>query len=165
MSDDVLKHLDPRELGSRLREARAASGWTQEKAADRIGVARTTMTAIEKGERRIRPVELTELAALYGRKLSNLLRRGAAVGAFSVQLRGAVPSRLPADLDLLPARYRYIALEAWQQGQLSEGQLAAFLRVDRLQARRTVQELRRVPGIGEPNDARLDLGSPLFSTG
>jgi transcriptional regulator with XRE-family HTH domain len=92
----------PAALGARLREARTARGWTQEQAADALGVARTTMVAIEKGERRLKPDELIRLAKLYGRKLSTLLRPGAPVEDFSVQLRRALPPEAPIDADLLP---------------------------------------------------------------
>jgi len=102
MSAKGLDAIDPRDLGARLREARTAGGWTQDQAAETIGVARTTMVAIEKGERRIKPEELVELARLYGRKLSSLLRTGAPVEDFSVQLRGALPPETPVDADLLP---------------------------------------------------------------
>lgn len=99
---DPLASVDPRDLGARLREARSARGWTQEQAADALGVARTTMVAIEKGERRLKPDELIRLAKLYGRKLSSLLRPGAPVENVSVQLRGALPPEPPIDADLLP---------------------------------------------------------------
>lgn len=93
---------NPVELGARLREARTASGRTQEEAAEALGVARTTMVAIEKGDRRLRTDELVRLAKLYGRKLSTLLRPGAPVEEFSVQLRGALPPDAPIDAALLP---------------------------------------------------------------
>jgi Zn-dependent peptidase ImmA (M78 family)/DNA-binding XRE family transcriptional regulator len=101
-ADPLAAH--PVELGARLREARTARGWTQEQAADALGVARTTMVAIEKGERRLKPDELIRLARLYGRKLSALLRPGAPVEDVSVQLRGALPSpgEAPTEADLLP---------------------------------------------------------------
>jgi Zn-dependent peptidase ImmA (M78 family)/DNA-binding XRE family transcriptional regulator len=47
---------------------------TQQQAADAIDVARTTITAMEAGERRPKPTELARLAALYGRQVSELLR-------------------------------------------------------------------------------------------
>lgn len=94
--------VNPRDLGSRLREARTARGWTQEQAAEALGVARTTMVAVEKGERAVKPEELVQLAKLYGRKLSALLRPGAPVEDFSVQLRGALPPEAPVDAGLLP---------------------------------------------------------------
>lgn len=102
MPAEPLDAANPIELGARLREARSARGWTQEQAAEALGVARTTMVAIEKGERRLKPDEFIRLAKLYGRKLSALLRPGAPVEDFSVQLRGALPPEAPIDADLLP---------------------------------------------------------------
>ena len=46
--------LDPRALGRRLQEARKARGLTQQDAAESLAVARTTITAIEKGDRQAR---------------------------------------------------------------------------------------------------------------
>lgn len=103
MPADPLDSIAPRELGVRLREARLARGWTQEQAAEALGVARTTMVAIEKGERRLKPDELIRLARLYGRKLSALLRRGEPVEDFAVQLRGTLPPGAPVDARLLPS--------------------------------------------------------------
>lgn len=102
MPADALGAANPVELGARLREARNARGWTQEEAAEALGIGRTTMVAIEKGERRLKPDELIQLARLYGRKLSSLLRPGAPIENFTVQLRGALPPEAPIDADLLP---------------------------------------------------------------
>lgn len=88
MSQDPLESVDPRALGARLKEAREARGLTQHQVAEKLGVARTTVVAIEKGERRIRPSELVALAALVGRALSDLLQSGSPSEGFSVQLRG-----------------------------------------------------------------------------
>jgi DNA-binding XRE family transcriptional regulator len=101
MPVEALEQIDPRDLGARLREARTAGSWTQEQAAETIGAARTTMVAIEKGERRVKPEELVELARLYGRKLSWFLRRGAPVEDLSVQLRGALPPETPVSANLM----------------------------------------------------------------
>src|SRR5450756_1618830 len=76
MDFDVLRALDPKEIGRRLQEARKARGRTQQEAAEHLSVARTTITAIEKGERRIQASELVQLAALYGRSIGEFLRRG-----------------------------------------------------------------------------------------
>lgn len=101
MGKAALEGVDPRALGARLRRAREARGWTQEDAAKPLGMARTTMTAIEKGERQVRPEELLRLASLYGRSVAELLQRRAPVEGFGVQLRSAM-RRGPVDLDLLP---------------------------------------------------------------
>jgi Zn-dependent peptidase ImmA (M78 family)/DNA-binding XRE family transcriptional regulator len=101
MNENPLNAVDLRAVGARLREAREARGWTQQDAADRLGVARTTMVAIEKGERRLKPGELVELAGLYGRPVADLLQRGAPAEGFAVQLRGVLPAA-PVDTELLP---------------------------------------------------------------
>jgi Zn-dependent peptidase ImmA (M78 family)/DNA-binding XRE family transcriptional regulator len=103
MQTDPIDLLDLRDLGARLRAARSAGGWTQERAAEEIGAARTTMVAIEKGERRIRPDELVRLASLYGRGLSHFLRSGAPAEDLSVRLRNALPPEVAGDPDLLSA--------------------------------------------------------------
>lgn len=102
MPAEPLDSIDPRELGARLRQARTARDWTQQQAAEALGVSRTTMVAIEKGERRLKSDELVRLARLYGRKLSALLRPGVPTEGFSVQLRGALPPETPVDAELLP---------------------------------------------------------------
>jgi Zn-dependent peptidase ImmA (M78 family)/DNA-binding XRE family transcriptional regulator len=72
----------------------------------------------------------------------------------------------PADVELLPLRYRYLAAEAYCDGTLSEGQLAKLLRMDRLAARVLVQRLVATAEVGsdggvvslsyEPSDAVTD---------
>lgn len=81
---------DPRELGARLREARKAAGFTQEAAATHVGAARTTIVAIEKGDRLPRPDEIIGLASLYRRSVNELLRPGSPVLPFAVQLRATL---------------------------------------------------------------------------
>jgi hypothetical protein len=65
---------------------------------------------------------------------------------------------------VLPIRYRYLAVEAYQRGDLSEGQLARMLRVDRLEARQTAIELASRPTIDEEGAVStlpLDLSGAL----
>ncbi|MBI3977412.1 MAG: ImmA/IrrE family metallo-endopeptidase [Chloroflexi bacterium] len=90
MDWDVLRSRDPRQLGRRLHEARTARGRTQQEAADHLGVARTTITAIEKGQRRIQASEIVRLASFYGRSVGELLRPGTPADAFTVQLRAVL---------------------------------------------------------------------------
>jgi Zn-dependent peptidase ImmA (M78 family)/transcriptional regulator with XRE-family HTH domain len=70
----VLNTIDPAVLGERLAEARRARRVTQQQVADDLGVARTTIVAMEKGDRRPRPGELLALARLYGRSVGELVR-------------------------------------------------------------------------------------------
>lgn len=72
-----LEQLSPAETGERLRIAREAANVTQLAAANAIGVARTTIVAIEQGERRVRIDELQKLAKLFGTSVNALLRREA----------------------------------------------------------------------------------------
>src|SRR4051812_21599657 len=84
--------VDLRALGARIREARESTGWTQQQLADALGMSRTTIVAIEKGERRLKPAELVQVASLLGRNVSDLLQREAPVEGFGAQLRSALPS-------------------------------------------------------------------------
>ena len=67
----------PADAGERLRIARESAKITQASAAKAIGVARTTIIAIEQGERRARMNELRQLAKLYGTSVNALLRQEA----------------------------------------------------------------------------------------
>lgn len=49
----------------------------------------------------------------------------------------------PARNDMLPIRYQYLAVDAYDRSLLTEGQLARFLRVSHVEARRVVKKLRR----------------------
>ena len=62
-------------IGLRLRVAREAAGMTQAEAASGVGIARTTLVALEREQRRIRLHELRRLAALYGTSANALMRR------------------------------------------------------------------------------------------
>ncbi len=115
MDANILKATDPRELGRRLQEARKARGLTQQDAASHLGVARTTITALEKGERRIQPSELARLATLYARSIGELLRRGEPIEAFSVQLRAVLAPNAPVDTEVEP--------HTWDFQQLCENYL------------------------------------------
>jgi Zn-dependent peptidase ImmA (M78 family)/DNA-binding XRE family transcriptional regulator len=72
-----LHHVDPADAGERLRIAREGAGITQAAAAASIKIARTTLVAIEQGQRRVRIDELQQLAGLYGTSVNALLRQEA----------------------------------------------------------------------------------------
>ncbi len=94
----VLDTIDPAALGAQLMEARKARGLTQQAVADALGVARTTVVAMEKGDRRPRPAELLRLAALFGRQVGDLVRATSEPPreSFLVQFRAA---RSPGDAE------------------------------------------------------------------
>jgi Zn-dependent peptidase ImmA (M78 family)/DNA-binding XRE family transcriptional regulator len=73
---------------------------TQQQVAERLGMARTTLVAIEKGERRLKPQELMDLASLLGQSVSDLLQRGAPAEGFAGRLQEAVPPSASAEYGL-----------------------------------------------------------------
>ncbi|MBM3967840.1 MAG: helix-turn-helix transcriptional regulator, partial [Planctomycetes bacterium] len=84
---NVLDGIDPQRLGDLLQQARKKMGMTQADAAKVIDAARTTLVAIEKGERRLKPNELIKLARAYGRSISDFVRPTPAIEPFEVQFR------------------------------------------------------------------------------
>lgn len=72
-----LEEIAPADVGERMRLAREAAKVRQSDAAASIGVARTTLVAIEQGQRRVRMSELQQLAKLYGTSVNALLRQEA----------------------------------------------------------------------------------------
>lgn len=74
---NIAQTINQKELGERLRNARETAKVTQADAASAAGMARTTLLAIEKGERRVRIEELQTLALQYNVSVNALLRREA----------------------------------------------------------------------------------------
>lgn len=66
------------DIGNRIRAARETKGLTQELIASKLGIARTTLVAIEAGQRQVKPTELVALASLLG-STANALSRPSAV--------------------------------------------------------------------------------------
>lgn len=91
MDRHVLDTIDAVVIGERLAEARRSRNLTQQQAAEALGVARTTITAMEKGDRRPRAAELIALAQLYARPVGELVRpeRPTPRPDFVVQFRAA----------------------------------------------------------------------------
>src|SRR5882724_11613633 len=61
------------ELGRRLRQAREATGLTQEEVAGQMGLARPSVVQLEQGKRTVSGLELDRLAHLYGLDLRDFL--------------------------------------------------------------------------------------------
>ena len=89
MDNRFFDQLDPHVLGQRLQEARRAIGLTQEAVAAQMDMARTTVVAIEKGERRVTPEELIRFAKAYGRQVSDFVGRTTVTQGFVGQFRSA----------------------------------------------------------------------------
>src|SRR3954468_17303817 len=98
----VLNTIVPTVVGERLADARRARHLTQQQAAEELGVARTTITAMEKGDRRPRASELVRFAQLYGRPVGDFVRAEMASRPnFVVQfraVRGAEDANVNADI-------------------------------------------------------------------
>jgi Zn-dependent peptidase ImmA (M78 family)/transcriptional regulator with XRE-family HTH domain len=84
--------VDPVDLGRRLKTARTAARVTQEQAAAHLGAARTTIVAMERGDRRVSNEELVKLCDLYGTSVGRLLQPEALHVDLTPQFR-----RLPGD--------------------------------------------------------------------
>ncbi len=89
MTANILDKIDLRQLGERLQQARKKCGMTQADAAKVIDAARTTIVAIEKGERRLKPNELIKLTRAYGRAVSDFVQQSPIIEPFGVQFRVA----------------------------------------------------------------------------
>ena len=105
MSTNILETIDPRRLGDSLQKARKKCGLTQAEAAQVIDAARTTLVAIEKGSRRIKPSELVKLARAYGRSISDFARADNVANAtepFEVQFRAAYQRKPEEEAKIAP---------------------------------------------------------------
>ena len=71
----ILDSFPPEDLGERLRLAREDRKMTQAVAASAAGMARTTLVAIEKGQRHVRLDELQNLTGIYRTTINELLRQ------------------------------------------------------------------------------------------
>ena len=70
----TIHNYDSEILGSRLKQARMDAQITQDLAAQEIGVARTTIVAIEKGQRKLKDNEFVRLCSFYKVAASSILR-------------------------------------------------------------------------------------------
>jgi Zn-dependent peptidase ImmA (M78 family)/DNA-binding XRE family transcriptional regulator len=89
MVTNILDNIDLRRLGELLQQARKNSDMTQAEAAQIIDTARTTIVAIEKGERRLKATELIKLARAYGRAIGDFVQTRPVIEPLEVQFRSA----------------------------------------------------------------------------
>jgi Zn-dependent peptidase ImmA (M78 family)/DNA-binding XRE family transcriptional regulator len=151
--------MDQAKIGERLRVARLATGLTQEQAAEKLGVARTTLVAIEGGDRQPRPEELVALARLYGVGVHSILRPSAVrvdvVGQFRRKQSGAVGKRRKEELEALALLHdlaaAYVELER-RLGKVTTVDYPPERRIGRgrldQQAEELAAELRSRLGLG-----------------
>jgi len=107
MATNILDDIDLRKLGELLQQARKKSGMTQADAAKVIEAARTTVVAIEKGDRRLKPNELIKLARAYGRAVSDFVRSTPVTEPFEVQFRAAYQRNEQEEAKITPIIQRF----------------------------------------------------------
>jgi Zn-dependent peptidase ImmA (M78 family)/DNA-binding XRE family transcriptional regulator len=73
----LLEEMSAAAVGERLRVAREAVKLSQADVAAALGIARTTLVAIEQGQRRVRIGEIQQLAKQYRTSVNALLQTGA----------------------------------------------------------------------------------------
>ncbi len=104
------------QLGERLADARKRAKLTQAQVAEKLVVARTTIVALEKGERRPSNAELVKLADLLGLTVHDLLREGSVRAEVSPRFRMTGADRNTAPVRMAVERLRklggrYLELE------------------------------------------------------
>ena len=116
----------PDALAPRLRAARRSQGLTQQEVADRLGVARTTVVAIEAAQRQLTADLIVRLASAYGVSVSSLVAEGAEPASLTGQFRlpasasDAERSELDRAVALLERHAaRYLRLEQLTKSALS----------------------------------------------
>lgn len=108
--------ISSQQLGERLADARKRAKLTQAQLGERLGVARTTIVAIEKGERRPSNAELIRLAEIVHVTVHDLLREGAVRAEVSPRFRMGAADRTTAPVQEAVERLRifggrYVELE------------------------------------------------------
>lgn len=119
---------------------------------------------ITQATRSVTMADLFKLANYYGVSLSALALRLESMGKLTkgaasrlqrrrvkvgdaMQELGLAP--IPSNSEVLPLRYRLLAVEAFQRELISEGQLAYFLQVDLVRARRIAELLGEIDFTGD----------------
>jgi len=141
--------LSSQQLGERIADARKRLRLTQAQLADRLALARTTIVAVEKGERRLTNVELVAFASAMGVAVHDLVRESSVRAEVSPRFRmGAGDRAAPAvgraveRLSLLGSRY--VELERLHDLNRTVAPLE------------TLQTYRLDPSVANRGDARLD---------
>ena len=150
-----MQELSDTDVGARLRVARERAGLTQAAAAEAIGVARTTLVALEQGRRRPRISEIQQLARRYGTSANALLRREAVHVDLTPRFRrlGAADSGAAAEAarlltDLVRAEVELENLLGVTRARNYPPNRPLLAGDVRLQAENDAAELRRWLGLG-----------------
>jgi Zn-dependent peptidase ImmA (M78 family)/transcriptional regulator with XRE-family HTH domain len=165
----------------RSRKARFADSFARTFLMPALGLRRRFYDLVRscpEGARQLTPAALINLADLYGVSFEALLLRLEDLRLIPVgtwqrlkdskfQVREAqslLGLGSGPEEPMLPRRYMGLAVRAYEDGLLSEGELVETLHADRQQARRTVQEQTTRTAVTEEGEAGqlvLDLAEPL----
>ena len=96
------------QIGERLAQARKRLQLTQAEVAERVGLARTTLVAIEKGERPATNPELMKLTSALSVSLNDILREHAVVAEASPRFHG--PAKRDASVETERATQELVEL-------------------------------------------------------
>lgn len=149
---DLLKELDPAELGQRIRAARVSKGWTQTQlAGEDISVG--YVSRIESGQRRPNSQTLDDLAARLGVPTEHLLR--------GVTAREYDEIKLTLDFaELSLETGQHLEAEAQARQALDRASVASQ---DELVFRAHYIVARALEGQGNLDDAILELENLVYS--
>ncbi len=101
-----------RALLGRLKEARSKARMTQQEVAETLETTQVFVSRVERGERRLDPIELAEFAAVYGTTVSALLP--------DVTLGSERRQRVEAVVDMSQEEYERLLAKAKSEGQSPE---------------------------------------------
>jgi transcriptional regulator with XRE-family HTH domain len=149
---DLLKELDPAELGQRIRAARVAKGWTQTQlAGEDISVG--YVSRIESGQRRPNSQTLDDLAARLGVPTEHLLR--------GVTAREYDEIKLTLDFaELSLETGEHVEAEAQARDAMERAQVVSQ---DELVFRGRYIIARALEGQGNVDDAILELENLVYA--
>jgi len=158
---EILKLVSQEELGRKLQHLRKARGLTQQEVADRLAIARTTLTAIEKGERLIRPDELMDLSKLYNESVNRLLRQDVNAEPFVVQFRAALAQTDESDLEQSIQEFQKLCEDYQYLEKITETPLSVKYPIE--YEIRNLDPIRRAEDIASLERNRLGLGDSVIT--
>jgi Zn-dependent peptidase ImmA (M78 family)/DNA-binding XRE family transcriptional regulator len=169
--------ITPLATSRRVREIeRFADAFAGNFIMPRTGLARRFNELKRSAEGKVMPGMLVQLAHMYCVSVQALTLRLEDLGLIgggtwdklrehSFQPRAATPDMgLEATIDhleMMPLHYRSVAAQLYADGEITEGQLARYLRTDIVGARRSYRELTASRDVAADGSARiLDLAGP-----
>ena len=167
------------EVGRRLQERRKIAGDTQQTIAERLGVSRATVAAIEAGQRILAPQLVVQLAEAYRLGVSDLLRVTTPPASLAAQFRtpGLVDASEREQLERAVASLEVVVEDYLYLEQIVDAPMMApappsyrSMRTGRVQDAEVVADTeRRRLGVGDGPVYRLrqfmerELGVRVFS--